>query len=142
MIKAFFHIIIATSFFFSSGGFWISNHYCQEKLQKTSFFIGFGSCCSSETSDNCSAEKKSCNEGEHDEDKGCCHSESSFFILEQDQQFQIVELKPLELNILLNPLTTGFNIALPVCPNILPQFNFEPPLIVYDRQVRLQTFLC
>lgn len=142
MIKTFFHIIIALSVFLSSAGFWVSKHYCQEKFQKTTFIIGFGSCCSAKTADSCSADKMSCDEEEHEEDKGCCHSKSSFFKLEQDQQIQLAELTPLQLSILLNPIILGFSISLPAEVTILPHYNFGPPLIVYDRQVRLQTFLC
>ena len=141
MIKTFFHIILALSVFLSSGGFWISKHYCQGKYQKTTFIVGFGHCCSTESTDSCKTEESSC-EKDHDEKEGCCHSESSFFQLEQDQQIEIVELRPLELKFIPNPIVLGFSVEIPNDSNIFSLLNYDPPPIVYDRQVRLQTFLC
>jgi len=143
VIKSIIHIVISFSVFFSSAGFWINSHYCQDKYVKTSFILNFGSCCAGEGSASCSGEKKSCSQEDSEDEDDCCSSESSFHKLEQTQQIQLVDFQSIE-----KPSVS--TATLPIPKSVLPLVdnrslqhdNYAPPLIVYDRQVRLQTFLC
>jgi hypothetical protein len=144
VIKATFHIIIAFSVYLSSGGFWMSNHYCQNELERTDFFIKWGSCCSSKTESPCSAKKMSCNkEGESDEDKGCCEDNPSFHKLEQNQKTEEIKLKNIEES-------TSPKISKDYRGYIFPDidvhstthFSYSPPVIITDPQVWFEVFLC
>lgn len=144
MVKKFIHIILAFSVFLSSGGLLVNNHYCQNKFLKSSFYFSFGSCCERVESSPCSAEKTGCSAGDHhEEEKGCCENKADFYKLDQDQQIQKVEGKSFERKIVLNTIIPAFNHELlPLDKHTFQYHNYSPPLIVYDRRVRLQTFLC
>lgn len=143
MIKATFHIIIAFSVYLSSGGFWINNHYCQNELAKTNFFVAFGNCCSGETVFPCTIEKTSCGTSGTDKDKNCCQNEPSFHKLDQDQKIEEINFKSIEF-----PVVTHAFIVLANKPHLIidkhsiQYFSYTPPPIIKDHQVWFETFLC
>ncbi len=140
MIKNFLHIILALSVFLSTGGFWTNNHFCKNELTKSSFFVILGSCCSSDSSP-CSAEKMSCSNEEHDD--GCCDDKPSFHKLDQDQILAKTEFKSFEELVSFNSILYSKNLQFPIVDrNNLKFHKYVPPPIVFDYQVRLQTFLC
>lgn len=149
MIKAFIHIIVAFLVFFSSSGLWINNHYCQDKLVKTSFFFSFGSCCGAKALESCTPKNGSCSKKEHnnheeeEEGKGCCDNKADYVKLENDQQILKAEFKPFKKMSAWSAITPSALIQLPILDKRTSRFyNHSPPLLVFDRQVRLQTFLC
>ena len=143
MFKAIIHIAVAFSVFFSSGGFWINTHFCEDEFVKTSFFFSFGNCCAKEAVTPCSDEKKSCKHEGHEEEEGCCHNESNYYKLDQDQQTQITGVEVTERVATWNAIVPALHINLPSFDKqSLPYLNYSPPLIIYDRQVWLQSFLC
>ena len=140
MIKKTFHIALAISVFLSTGGFWTNNHFCKNELTKTSFFVILGSCCSSEASP-CSAEKMSCSNEEHDD--GCCDDKPSFHKLDQNQILAKTEFKSFEELEWFSCILSTNNNQFPIVDrNNLRYHKYVPPPIVFDYQVRLQTFLC
>lgn len=149
VIKALIHIIVASFVFLSSTGLLINSHYCQGEFVKASFFFSFGSCCGDKPLESCTPKEGSCSIGdnhdhnEEEEDGGCCDNKSDYFKLEQDQQIQHVKFKPLKQLITWNPITPRIHAKLTTLDKRTFRFyNHFPPLIVFDRQVRLQTFLC
>ena len=144
MIKPLFHIIIAFSVFFSSAGFWVNVHYCQGEMARTSFIISFGTCCTGKTVAPCSKTQKSCNKEEQKDKDGCCDNKPSFHKLEQNQKIEQIEFSSFKQLVSFNAIIPIINLELPTLYNkkYTPFFNYSPPHIVYDRQVRLQTFLC
>jgi hypothetical protein len=144
VIKKFIHILLASSVFLSSGGLLVNYHFCQDEFLKTSFFFSFGSCCEKVESSPCSIEKTGCSADDHEEDeKGCCKNKADFYKLDQDQQIQKIEFKSFDRLISWNAIVPALNSEFPSSDKFTRQYyNYSPPLIVFDRQVRLQTFLC
>ena len=143
VIKATFHIIIVFSIYLSSGGFWINNHYCQNELARTNFFLTFGNCCASEAASPCSVKKMSCDTHDSDEDKGCCENEPSFHILDQNQKIEEINFKSFEPPVVSQIFTVLANITLPVIDNhSIKYFSYTPPTIITNHQVLFETFLC
>lgn len=144
MIKNFIHIILALSVFLSSAGLLVNNHFCQNSYLKSSFFFSLGSCCEMVKDGHCSSEKMACSADNHEEDeKKCCKNKKKFFKFDQDQLIQEFEKKSFEFKIVLKAINSIFQIDLPILDQILIHYlNYSPPLVVFDKQVRLQTFLC
>lgn len=136
----FIHMSRVFSIFLSSSGFWMNNHYCQNELTGPSFFVILGSSCSNE-SDSCSTEKKS-SYSENNTDK-CCDTKSEFDELDQDLLITKTEFKYFEkyksFNVIL--LVKEWHLSI-VNRNNYKYYKYLLPLIVFDYQVRLQTFLC
>ncbi len=138
MLKAIIHIAVAFSVFLSSGGFWINSHYCKDEFVKTSFFFSFGSCCAKDAVTPCSKD----GEG-HEEDKDCCHNESTYYKLGQDQQIPITGIEVPAPPASLSAIVPPQSILLPSYgKQYFPFLYYVPPLLVYDRQAWLQSFLC
>lgn len=144
VIKNFIHITLAFSVFLSSAGLLVNNHYCQDSYLKSSFFLSFGSCCEMVKDNHCSSEKMTCSADNHEEDeKDCCKNKKKFFKFDQDQLIQKPEKKSFEFKIVLNAINSIFQRNLPTLDkNLIKYFSYSPPLIIFDHQVRLQTFLC
>ncbi len=145
MIKNFIHIVITITVFLSSSGIWVNSHFCKNEHLKTSFFFSFGSCCEAVESSPCSASDDTCNMvGGHEEEKDdCCENKPDFYKIDQDQELQLVEFKPIKVSTSLVAIIPIINFDLPsLSTNRLHYKKYSPPLIVYDRIVRLQSFLC
>lgn len=140
MTKKIFHIILAISVFLSTGGFLTNSHFCNYELESSSIFVILGNCCSSGSS-FCSDEKMMCSI--EDPANKCCNNKSEFHILDQDQILIKDELQSLgefELFISAVPYNAGQIIRFDL--NNQNYTHYIPPPIVFDLQVRLQTFLC
>lgn len=145
MIRILLNINLAFFVFISSSGFWIFNHYCQNELTKTSFIISFGTCCSnapSPCSDDIAAMTCSDEEGKEGED-GCCENNPDYYKLDQEQFFLKTEYKDSDLkNTVQYNFTRTYSEIQNKGSSHLSYNTYVPPDIVYNRQVRLQTFLC
>jgi hypothetical protein len=144
VIKKTIHIILAFSVFLSSGGLLVNFHFCQDEFLKTSFFFSFGSCCDIHEASPCSSENDVCNGHEHSEDdETCCGNYADFYKLDQNQQLFSTESKSFDRSGFLTAIFSVFDAEFPSLDrHTLQYYNYSPPLIVFDRQVRWQTFLC
>lgn len=140
MAAKFLHITLALSVLFSTTGFTLSKHYCQEKLQKVSLFANGESCCHSETSP-CQTGSRHC-EGLGDKDhKGCCNNTAEYFKLDQEKQARSFEYKPLKVPVLFAAVLVVYYIGLQAGDIHFPTHQtFKPPIVCDDFQSRLQTF--
>jgi hypothetical protein len=139
VIKSFIHIVLIVSVFFSSAGFWVSNHFCQNRLVKTSLFVNFESCCSNNAT-SCSSDKKCFDLEEKD---GCCHNTPSFHKLDQNQFIVDTDFNSFEELISFDIILLPINISIPIIDEeYLKYYTYDSPPIVFDRKVRFQTFLC
>ena len=140
MFLKFIHIILASIVFLSSAGFWTNNHYCQNELTGSSVFATFGKCCSSESAP-CSTAKASCSSEKHT--NKCCDNKSEFHKLDQDQLIAVSEFISLEQPESFNCVFQSDIWHLPIVKrNDYKHYKYIPPLIVFDYQVRLQTYRC
>lgn len=139
----FIHIILAFSVFLSSGGFWVNSHFCQKKLVKAGLFSFFGGCCEKSVAP-CSQKTKTLTCEQETPKDNCCDTKVSFYKLDQDQLLSKATFKSFELD--LSPSVVGLlatNYQIPFLDKShLKFYTYVPPPIVFDRQVRLQTFLC
>jgi hypothetical protein len=142
MIKKFIHINLAILVFLSSSGLWVNSHFCQHEFLKSSFYFSFGSCCDAIESSSCSENHDTCDMGDSEEgEDGCCENRVDFYKLDQDQQLQLVEFKP--FNFLISSPAIIPEATIPFVDQLTLHFqNYSPPLIVYDRLKRFETFLC
>lgn len=135
------HIILGWTILLSSVGFSVSDHICQGQYQKSLFLFSFGSCCSSMESSPCSTKKLTCEKGE--EKKGCCENEIRIFKLDQNQYIDHIEFAETSKEIKVSyALKYDFLQTDQISEKKFHNNNYFPPIIVYDRQVRLQRFLC
>lgn len=121
----------------------MNDHFCQNEHTGTSFFISFGDCCSDTNSGDCCSKKMQCSDEEHEDNDNCCHNTPSFQKLEQNQILRIAESEVSEKNHDSPVLYFSNQIQLPaIDPVTSHDFKYIEPLIVFDFQVRLETFLC
>ena len=84
-----------------------------------------------------------CSDEEHEDKDNCCHNTPSFHKLEQNQILKIVESDSLQELYDSSVVYPSNQIQPPVIDaGISHYFNYIEPLIVFDYQVRLETFLC
>lgn len=83
-----------------------------------------------------------CGNEEHQGEEGCCHNKPSFHKLNQNQLFQETQFKSFEIPDASNDVILAVIEIHSFDKFSLRYFNYKPPLILYDRQVLLQTFLC
>ena len=142
MINKIVHITLALTVFLSSGGFWTNSHYCQNKLTNSSFLLIFGTCCANDTAP-CSSEMEdmSCSHEEQEDD--CCDNILSFHKLDQDQLLVKTDLKSFDHSLTVDFISSISHFELQkIDKSHLNYYTYIPPLIVFDFQVELQTFLC
>ena len=86
----------------------------------------------------------SCGAEDHEEgEKDCCKNKKKFYKFDQDQLLQEFEKKTFEFKIVLNAAIPAFNnVFLSLDKKIFQYRQYRPPLIIFDHQVHLQTFLC
>lgn len=81
--------------------------------------------------------------GESNENKGCCEDKPSFHKLEQNQKTEEIKLKNIEESKTSKIFKDcrGY-----IFPNIdihsTTHFSYSPPVIITDRQVWFEIFLC
>ena len=142
MITRVLNIILATVVLFSSTGFIVSNHYCQNELKGTSLFIPVEGCDDMPVKTSCSSDKNSCSNHTGD-DGNCCDNERTYYKLDQDQQVQTFELNNLLKNpVLLSVIFVALNIDFPTVDKQTRHFlTYKPPIVSKDIPLLLQTFL-
>lgn len=142
MIKLFIHTLVMFSVFISSTGLWINNHYCQGEFVKTSF-INLGSCCNEAEFDLCAPNNRACNQEQHQEDKGCCENRPILKKLNQNQLVDEIKLKSdKDFNVINVIIPLANNEYLFLDKQSVQNFSYLPPILLFDRQVKYQTFLC
>jgi hypothetical protein len=140
VLKGLIHISVAISLFISFGGFWTNSHFCQLRPVKTNIILNIGSYCPHGSAPHCASEKTSCPKKHREEgaNQGCCTNTLNYHRLEQNRQFQEIEYKSFVSNF----TSPAINPLLPALNKHAAQYShYSPPLIVYDRQVRFQSFL-
>lgn len=149
------NIILAFLVFFSTTGFVVNKHFCQNELRQVSLFVK-GESCHHKMEKMASMEacpmkgmKKSCskdgscsNQQSSKKKKNCCHDESRYVKSEQTQEKQSVEFPQLNNPVLVGVLFIALKIELPsIDAHTLPFLTYKPPIVGNDIQVLLQTFL-
>jgi hypothetical protein len=143
MLKAFTHIAVAFSVFFSSGGFWINSHFCHNEFIKTNFLFSPESCDTKEVHSCSLNEKGRCGKEDHEEDKNCCHNRARYYKLDQYQQIPVAGIEDAKRVVTWHAIVPPFRVSLPFFNKLnFPYHHYTPPLIAFDRQVWWQTFLC
>ncbi len=141
MVKAAVHIIISLSVFLSTTGVWINDHYCQNQYDSSQFTLNSNTCCAKTTTNSCTSNESNCHD--NDEDNGCCNTTPRIFKIDQDQIINQVEFTVKKHLKVLAPKIVGLNFQLfDPKSEIHKQPKYDIPFIVYNRQVRLQTFRC
>lgn len=142
MLQKAIHIILSVLVFISSTGLVIDAHYCRGELKSIALFAEATPCYQQQEG------KKVCpfhaKKSEHEEgEKGCCKDKTQLLKVDDDQlptSFQIAELEPPVFNAyFFIPQAVDINNPLQATVHYL---NYKPPLIVSDRCVQLQRFLC
>ena len=140
MLKSFLNIVLAFNVLISSSGLLLQSHYCQNILIKTGLFLNEGCYCEGDVSDPC-GDDGTCRY--NDEEDGCCHNESHFFKTDEPQQVQDFHFKTFKKLDTYTAAVIFQHITLPIFDKYSFEYiNYSPPPIVFDLQVRLQTFLC
>lgn len=140
MAAKFLHIILALSVLFSTTGFTLSKHFCQEELQDMSMFAKAENCQHSQTAP-CQTGSHHCDSHGDKEHKGCCNNTAKYYKLDQEKQAQSFEYKSLKVPVLLAAVLVVFNIELPADDNyFLTYQTYKPPIVCDDFQSMLQTF--
>ena len=133
------HIVLSLAVFFSTTGFTLGHHYCQNTSAGVAVF-GISGGCQKDT-------HRACNAGGHcsakkEGDSGCCHNESEYFQQELPKQSQFSGFDLLKKTALVAVLPVVFNFQLPATEAHLPTYqNYKPPIVCDDFQSMLQTFL-
>ncbi len=134
-----------------SAGFSVDFHYCQGEFKNFALFKKAKSChelaemkasCHMSLSENsnCHSAKVLC---DSKEENGCCDNETKLVNLDIDYNFgsDIINTEfdeDLELSFVLQnsiELTSSFK-------SKVPYLNYKPPLIVVDKTILFQSFLC
>ncbi len=139
MIAKIFHIILSAAVFFSTTGFTLSHHFCQNELANTAIFVKSG--CHKSSHQGC-AESGHCSKHQDDDKNNCCNDEAQYFKLDQDKQVPsssgIDLVKKPEL---LAAVLVLFQIEMPAAGNhSLTCQVYKPPIVCDDFQSLLQTF--
>ena len=140
MAAKFLHIILALSVLFSTTGFTLRKHFCQEELQDVSLFAKAESCQLSQTAP-CQGASHHCGSHSDKDDNGCCNNTAKYYKLDQEKQAQSFEFKSLKAPVLLAAVLVVFNIQLPADEaQFLTYQTYKPPIVCHDFQSMLQTF--
>jgi hypothetical protein len=134
------HIILALSVLYSTTGFTLSKHFCQEKLQEVSLFAKAGSCGHSKTS-SCQHSSHHCDSPVDKSAEGCCKNTTEYYQLDQEKQVQSFGYKSLKAPVQLADILVVFNIEPPADDlHFLSYQTYKPPIVCDDFQSLLQTF--
>ncbi len=146
MIKSIAHISLAALVYFSSLGVLLNAHFCKGELKHLSAYLPAERCHDMQEAAmpaDCPMhqQNKHCEAPTPEDEKDCCDNSTEYFKNDHEQQFEfsVLEWSP--------QLTAAL---LSISPLDLPgtdrrtveYLNYKPPLLVCDRPVSLQTFLC
>jgi len=149
------NIILAFLVFFSTTGFVVNKHFCQDELRQVSLFVkgetchhkmekmaDMEACPMKGMKKSCSKDDSCTNKQSPSKKKDCCHDESQYVKSEQTQEKQSVEFPQLNNPVLVGVLFVALNLELPsIDDHALPFLTYKPPIVGNDMQVLLQTFL-
>ena len=142
----FLHIILAVSVFFSTTGLVVFQHYCQKELKNLATVheekLKEGS-LSEEASCNLFSEKCCCAIAKENNQKNCCDTKTAYF----DSAIDLQALPNNRVALEIPDLSTT------IPPYSIPEFvtiklqktpfqHYQPPLLVCDLPVWVQSFLC
>lgn len=135
-------LIMAFVIFISSTGLVLNKHFCQDQLKSMAIFVAAKSCQHQNTI-TVPCPIHGTMEVPADEDNNCCDDQTEFLKADQDLISYSFEIKDTEQIQFL----VGFAIAFLEEPltgieALVDYSQYRPPILVYDRTVRLQTFLC
>lgn len=142
MIQRVTHIILAFSIFFSSTGFVLNKHFCQDELKSVAVFFKAEACHVQKAMKNCPMHA-AMGHSASKEAKGCCE-DSSDYVKSETDQLNIQPTIDLQFDpVLMNVLLVAFNVPLNTFDKkAIHYLNYKPPLILVDLPVRFQTFRC
>ena len=142
MAIRFSNIILALLIFFSSTGFTVNSHYCQNELKGVNVFLHPKTCHEKQSKASCHKEAQTSCELEKACKNGCCTNTSDYVKLDQDQQFNGFEFKAFDDPVVIAALwlLSGFNFADDIKVSI-EYLNYKPPLLDFDFPAVLQSFL-
>ena len=149
MIGRFFHIVLAIAIFFSSSGFILNKHFCQNELKDVVFYLKAKSCHQSlekEIKAHCASAKRghSCpfHASAEKKEKDCCQNKSEYHKLDQDQLMAANDFKSFAFTFTLTSVSSlSLQKLIPADRQTIHYLNYKPPLIVCDAAPLLQTFL-
>ena len=141
MLNRLFSFFIALLLLIGSSGLIIQSHFCQNQLQKISFYLKSENCNKNETHQCNSAIKKCCKKKSITADN-CCHNKTEYIQLNLDLYFFKHYLKIKQVDFTGIVTFFEFNKNPFFCTKKVKFHNYKPPLIALDLQTFLQTFLC
>jgi hypothetical protein len=137
------HILLACLLLIGATGLVVNKHYCQNELKNTALFLKAKDCHSSLQAMNCPMHGDMAGHSDNEERKDCCDDKTEYLKAEEEQITHTLKWA-LKKNVFV-PSSAAW---LPLSSlgsrqhrHIVPYLNYKPPLIVYDLQPRLQTFL-
>jgi hypothetical protein len=136
------HIILAFLVFFSSAGFVLNKHFCQNELKSVALFAKATPCHDEKIMVDCPMHGQMEMPG-NNESKGCCDDTSDYLKSETDQITQPFSIDLESQLVLLSVAVFSANIQLlSTDKKNIHYLNYKPPLIICDLPVELQTFRC
>ncbi len=142
MIQRTTHIILALMVFFSSTGFVLNKHFCQNELKSVAIFSQAEPCHAQKTMRSCPMHGQMEVPGSN-ESKGCCDDTTDYVKSDIDQLVSNFSLDLESQLVLLSVALFSANMPLPTIERQSVHYlNYKPPLIVCDLPLSLQTFRC
>lgn len=135
----FLHIVLAALVYLSSLGVVLHGHYCREELRNLSVYWPAENCHAQAMPVDCPMHGSEMPAGQDDND--CCEERADYL---KDVQEAAPEIASLVGTLQISAILPA--IVLPTPPSAdrrsIDYLHYKPPLIVCDRSVVLQTFLC
>lgn len=138
MIQKTIHIVLAALILLSSSGLIINKHFCLDQLVSVAIMTSAEKCHTP-----AAEEPKPEDSREKVEQKDCCTDTSAFLKVTQEQKAENTQISLFELTdihalaLIQEPLPASVTDV-----SLYANRYYNPPLIVWDRSVHLQTFLC
>ena len=133
---------MAFTIFISSTALVLNKHYCQDQLKSTAFFFAVKS-CHHQKMITVPCPIHGTMEVPAGEDDNCCDDETEYLKADQDlinYSFEVSDTEPL---VFLAAFVHSFIDDTLLDKTVPADYTrYKPPLVVYVRQVRLETFLC
>lgn len=137
------HIILTFLLLIGSTGLVINKHYCRQQLKSTAFFLKAEACHQNSKQPSCPMHAAADDHNGHGERKDCCDDQTEYLKAEVEQ---LLTASDFYLHLPTNPVALSVWSSIAKRTSLdrltLHYLNYKPPLIVCDRQVLLQTFLC
>ncbi|MEL6659483.1 MAG: hypothetical protein AAFP77_31190 [Bacteroidota bacterium] len=143
MLYRLFHILLAFLLLISSTGLVLSQHYCLGELKSSALFADATPCYVQQ------AKKRKCQSHTAGTQvkatkRSCCDTTVDFLQLEDDQLAQDITIPSLNVPVLISSLQVVLGVFTTTEDDrkACHYLNYKPPLLVCDRPVSFQTFLC